>query len=288
MAVGWHGRGGAVTASVLAGAVGMTLLTVTGCAEGGATDHEGKPHGTRPDAASVKRAADTLTRFGTARTRTSMETASGGTRVTIEGRGSFDFVRRKGRLRVELPSGADGARPGEHRPVTELIAPGALYMKNRGAGVPHDKWVRVETATLPDGNLVTGGATDPVSAAELLRGARHIVYEGVTELKGERVWHFSGVVNMEAAAAAAPPHARRQLRAAEKGFSGNEVPFDAYLDGEQRLRKVQHRFTFAGGPTDEGEGIAVISTTRLDGFGTRVRVVMPASRDIYAGRIATP
>lgn len=288
MAVGWHGRGGAVTGAVVAGAVGMTLLTVAGCSEGGPVANDGKPTGQRPDATAVKRAADTLARAGTSRTRTSMEMASGGTRVTIEGKGAFDFVRRTGRIRVALPSGADGARPGEHRPVTELIAPGALYMKNRGAGVPPDKWVRVETDSLSDGNLVTGGATDPVSAAELLRGARRIAYEGVTELDGERVWHFSGAVDMEAAAEAAPPHARRQLRAAEKGFSGNEVPFDAYLDGQQRLRKVQHRFTFAGGPKGGGEGIAVTSTTSLDGFGTRVRVVMPASRDIYAGRIATP
>ncbi|MDJ1138362.1 hypothetical protein [Streptomyces iconiensis] len=288
MAVRWHGRGGAVAASVLAGAVGMTLLTVTGCSEGGAAANDGKPDKARPDAASVRRAADTLRRAGSSRVRTSMETTSGGTRVTIEGRGSFDFVRRTGKLRVALPRGAEGARPGERRPVTELIAPGALYMKNRGAGVPPDKWVRVATSALPDGNLVTGGATDPVSAAELLRGARHIVYEGVTELRGERVWHFSGVVDMEAAAVAAPPHAQRQLRAAEKGFSGNGVPFDAYLDGQGRLRKVQHRFTFAAGPTRGDEGVAVLSTTVLDAFGTRVRVVMPASRDIYAGRIATP
>lgn len=84
------------------------------------------------------------------------------------------------------------------------------------------------------------------------------------------------------------------MRAAEKGFSGHRVPFDVYLDGQGRLRKVQHRFTFAGssagstGSAEEGEGIAVTSTTSLDRFGTRVRVVMPEPRDIYAGKIAAP
>jgi uncharacterized protein len=36
---------------------------------------------------------------------------------------------------------------GEQRPITELLAPGALFMKNRGAGVPPDKWVRIDTGT---------------------------------------------------------------------------------------------------------------------------------------------
>ncbi|GAA2105253.1 lipoprotein [Streptomyces albiaxialis] len=282
MAVRWHGLGGAVAASAL---VSVTLFTATGCAEGGAAaDDPVPPGGSRPGASAVRQAADTLYRAGTSRVRTSMEMDSGGTRVTVEGTGGFDYTRRSGRLVVSLPQGASGARPGERRPVTELIAPGALYMKNRGEGVPADKWVRVETATLPDGNLVTGGATDPVSAAELLRGARKIRYEGRQELDGVPVWHYSGSVDIEAAAVAAPPYARRQLKAAEKGFSGHEVPFDAYLDGQARLRKVQHRFTFASA----GGGIDVASTTRLHGFGAPVRVVMPPSRDIYAGKIALP
>lgn len=291
MTVQWHGRSGAVAASVLAGSLGVTLFTATGCTEpGAAVDDTAPAAGPRPAAAAVREAADTLERAGTSRVRTSMQTASGGTRVTIEGTGAFDYAQRAGRLKVVLPQGSSGARAGERRPVTELIAPGALFMKNRGAGVPADKWVRVETETLPDGNLVTGGATDPVSAAELLRGARKIKYEGVNELDGEQAWHFSGSVDIDAAAAVAPPHAHRQLKAAEKGFSGNAVPFDAFLDGQGRLRKIQHRFTFASGPEGGGEGaggdIAVVSTTRLYDFGTPVKVVMPEESDIYAGKIA--
>ncbi len=65
-----------------------------------------------------------------------------------------------------------------HRPITELLTPGALYMKNRGAGVPDGKWVRIDTTALKDGNLVTGGVTDPMAAAELLRGASDVTYAG--------------------------------------------------------------------------------------------------------------
>ena len=107
---------------------------------------------------------------GSSKARTSMEMATGGTRVTIRGEGVYDYRERLGRLKVLLPQDPAGA--SEHRPITELLAPGALFMKNRGAGVPADKWVRVDTATLSDGNLVTGGATDPFAAAEVLRGTQ--------------------------------------------------------------------------------------------------------------------
>ncbi|RCG18162.1 hypothetical protein DQ392_16060 [Streptomyces reniochalinae] len=296
-----------MSSPVLVAAMGTALAAValTGCSGDGAVATGGPPTAARPSGpggSAVVRAAEALTRAGSARVRTAMEMASGGTRVTIEGSGLFDLSRATGRLRVTLPPGADGARPGERRPVTELITPDALYMKNR-AGVPADKWVRVATAGLPDGNLVTGGATDPITAAQLLRGARRIASEGATELDGERVWHYSGLVDIERAADAAPPRARHRLRAAEKGFSGRTVPFDAYLDAQGRLRKVQHRFSFttdAAGkdpvgaePTGSAEpsvapamDLTVSSTTRLGDFGVEARIAMPEAGDIWAGKIA--
>lgn len=138
-----------------------------------------------PDAGeAVRGAADALTRAGSARARTAMEMATGGTRVTIRGEGGVDFRNRLGQLLVMLP--ADVTGKAGHRPITELLAPGALYMKNRGAGVPADKWVRVDTASLADGNLVTGGATDPMAAAELLRGAQDVTYVGRPSSRGPR------------------------------------------------------------------------------------------------------
>ncbi|MER7414674.1 hypothetical protein [Streptomyces cacaoi] len=294
-----RGRGAGASREAVAvrvcamGAIGAALLAVTGCTSQSPAAGDGRRPGERPRAADVERAAETLRRAGSSRALTSMEVESGGTRLTIEGTGVFDLARGTGRLRVTLPPGAGGARPGERRPVPELLAPGALYMKNRGAGVPADKWVRVDTTTLPDGNLVTGGATDPLSAAELLGGARRIRYEGTTALDGVRVWRFTGVVDMEAAAVAAgSTQVRRQLRAAEKGFSGAGVPFDAYFDERGRLRKVQHRFTVAAAPAGSGNeargGVEVLSTTRLHGFGARADISFPEPGDIYAGKIALP
>ncbi|MFE9040094.1 hypothetical protein ACFY9F_30600 [Streptomyces sp. NPDC012421] len=264
-----RGLGGgalAVTASLVAAAV-------TGC--GAAEDPEPRPD----PAGAVRGAADALARAGTAKASTAMEMAAGGTRVTIRGEGGYDFRRRTGHLQVVLPK--DAAGTSAHRPITELLTPGALYMKNRGAGVPADKWVRVDTTTLDDGNLVTGGATDPGAAAELLRGARDVTYVGETELAGVKVRHYRGVSDLGAAAKAAAPQLRGALAAAAKGFATDVVPFDAYLDGAGRLRKVRHRFSFG----NQGRTVAVSSTTLLYGFGARVVVTLPDGRDIYAGKV---
>ncbi|MFJ9420431.1 hypothetical protein ACIRPT_40720 [Streptomyces sp. NPDC101227] len=275
-------RGGAVAMAVVCGTGLAVGLLATGCSPDGAAADDQAPRG-RAAASEVQRSADALVRAGSARVRTAMETASGGTRVAIRGTGAYDFRANSGLLRVLLPDPAD--RPGEgHQPITEILAPGALFMKNRGAGVPADKWVRVATASLADGNLVTGGATDPLAAAELLRGARDVTYQGEERLGGVRVRHYRGATDIAVAARAASGRSRPALVAAQKGFTTDVVPFDAYLDRAGRLRKVRQRFQFANGVP---RGAAVTSTTELYGFGAKAAVRMPQGRDIYAGKIAS-
>ncbi|MFF1394775.1 hypothetical protein ACFVZD_13275 [Streptomyces sp. NPDC058287] len=279
-----HGR--AARAVAAAAAVGLMGLA-TGC-----SDAEADNESPAESAAAVHDAADRLVREGSSKARTSMEMASGGTRVTIRGEGVYDYRARVGQLKVVLPQDPSGAE--EHRPITELLAPGALYMKNRGAGVPADKWVRVDTATMSDGNLVTGGATDPLAAAELLRGARKVTYMGESELAGTMVRHYRGTVDMAAAARAASPASRQSLAAAAKGFAKDQVPFDVYLDDEGRIRKVRHRFSFVNtkvtaavkGKGGKREVVDVASTTLLDDFGISANIELPDTKDIFAGKIA--
>lgn len=228
---------------------------------------------------AVRQAADVLSMARSAKIVTSMTMASGGTRVTIRGQGGFDFGRRTGRLRVVLPQDAAGAE--EHRPITEVLTAAAVYMKNRGANVPADQWVRVETGTLPDGNLVTNGATDPLVAAELLRGAHGVRYVGREDLGGTTVRHYAGVADLRVAARSAPADIRQALVAAAKAFTGSSVPFDAYLDDRGRLRKVRHRFDFA----NKRHAVEVASTTLLYGFGTPVKAGLPPADQIYAGTV---
>ncbi|WP_405408942.1 hypothetical protein [Streptomyces decoyicus] len=280
-------RGGGAAAVAVACGTGLAVgLLTTGCSPDGAAADDQEPSGRAAAAAAaeVRNSAAALLRAGSARVLTSMETVSGGTRVAIRGRGGYDFATSTGWLRVVLPDPAGKPRGG-HQPITEILAPGALFMKNRGAGVPADKWVRVDTASLSDGNLVTGGATDPLAAAELLRGARGVTYQGEERLDGVMVRHYRGTTDIGTAAGAASPHTRPALVAAEQGFTTDAVPFDAYLDEDGRLRKVRQWFRFANGAP---KGASVTSTTELSEFGTKVAVQLPDEQDIYAGKIASP
>ncbi|WP_105974064.1 hypothetical protein [Streptomyces geranii] len=278
----WRAGGAVGRAAVTTG----LLICATGCTGGGEAalgDPATADARPRTDAVRVlHRAAGTLVDAGTSRTTTSMEMATGGTRVTIRGEGVYDYGKQLGRLTVMLPQDPAGASP--HRPITELLAPGALFMKNRGAGVPADKWVRVDTATLSDGNLVTGGATDPFAAAEVLRGTREATYVGRTRVAGTEVRHYRGTADLAEASKNASPGNRGPLGAAAKGFATAEVPFEAYLDDEGRIRKLLHRFSFVNG--QHKSTVAVASTTLLYDFGAPVLVRLPRPADIYAGRIA--
>ncbi|MCT7354365.1 hypothetical protein N4P33_19725 [Streptomyces sp. 15-116A] len=264
---------------VAIGVVGCLWAASSGCAPSGAVTG-GPPAGDPVE--TVARAADALVDARSSKARTSMEMATGGTRVTIRGEGVYDFGKRVGRLKVVLPE--DPAGDTARRPITELLAPGALYMKNRGAGVPADKWVRVDTATLSDGNLVTGGVTDPLAAAEVLRGTRTATFVERTEVAGVAVRHYRGTADLAVAARGASEANRGPLRAAAKGFATAEVPFDVYLDDQGRIRKIRHRFSFVNGQQDRP--VAVASTTLLYDFGAPADVRLPEAQDIYAGRIA--
>ncbi|MEU1120883.1 MULTISPECIES: hypothetical protein [unclassified Streptomyces] len=270
-----HRRTGAADAVVVAAVTAVGLMAVaTGCSGSGAV---ADGSGAVDPGDVVRKSADSLVRAGSSKANTSMEMASGGTRVTIRGTGVYDFGRQLGRFEVVLPR--DPAGKAEHRPITELMSDGALYMKNRGAGVPADKWVRIETRSLSDGNLVTGGATDPLAAAELLRGARKVGFVGEERLGGTEVRHYRGVVDLRAAARAASAGQRGALgAAARKGFSKGSVPFDVYLDDRGRVRKVRQRFAVSD--------VNVASTTLLYDFGVDVKVRLPAEEDIFAGKIA--
>ncbi|GAA3138842.1 hypothetical protein [Streptomyces echinatus] len=273
-----HRRAGRTVA-----AVGILLGLGTGaagCSGSGAAAEDVK--GGIDPVTALHRAADALRGAGGSKATTSMEMATGGTRVTIRGRGVYDYRHRLGRLTVMLPEDPAGA--AEHRPITELLAPGALFMKNRGAGVPADKWVRVDTATLSDGNLVTGGATDPYVAAEVLRGTRDAAFVERTEVAGTPVRHYRGTADLGRAARYASAGNRASLAAAARGFAAAEVPFDAYLDDQGRIRKLRQRFSFVNG--HEKTSVAVASTLLLYAFGTPVDIRLPAPADIYAGRIA--
>lgn len=274
---GATGRGAvvAVVAALAAGLAGCVAGGGTGPAAGYADHLSGDP------LTAVRSAADITGRAGSVRARTTLTTRTPGKQVTFHGTGAYDYVSRVGEVRVVMPAGA--ASKGV---MTEIVAPGTVYLLNSGAKVPAGTWVRLDVRQLPDGNLVSSGATDPATAAGALRGALAARLVGTEWSQGVRLGHYRGVLDLAKAATATGGTAGRGLRMAYRTFTEKRVPYDVWLDTHGRIHKVREVFTFASEPgsRDPGRQVHVTSTTRLADFGAPVTVARPKESDVYSVR----
>ncbi|MFJ9953199.1 hypothetical protein [Kitasatospora sp. NPDC091207] len=273
--------GAAVLAAALAGLAGLA-----GCSGGAA--EPGDSADRKPGAAdrlsadpvtAVRNAADITGRTGSARTSTELVTESAEKKAVFTGTGGYDYVKRIGRLEVAVPPGA--ATTGK---IVEVVLPGTVYLQNSGAKVPEGKWVKLDVRQLPDGNLVSGGATDPASAAGALRGAQKADLVGTETVDGVPLKHYRGTLDLTKAADATGGRGGDGLRMGAQTFTAKDVPYDAWLDEQGRLHKVVEVFTFAGvaGSKEAKDQVKVTSTTALSDFGKPVEAAEPPAADIYA------
>lgn len=286
------------TGGLSATVIGLACVAVlAGCA-GGGRDGDGPARLSMDGAAdrssdriamepgtAVRSVAEVLGRAGSSRVRTLMEVREASGPALIHGTGMFDYRKRLGLLKVTLPAVAPNANAG---PITELVTPGVLYMRNRDPRVPKGAWVRVTTAELTDGNLVINGATDPVLCAELLRGAEQVAMVGSQMVDGVRVRHLRGRADLVAAADRASGVSSTALHAGARSFTVTKVPFDAFLDDQGRLRKVRQEFTFRSVSSTRKipDEVKVISTTELYDFGRKVEIAAPEHTDVYDVKIS--
>lgn len=208
--------------------------------------------------------------------------------VTMHGTGAFDFGKQMGTLDVAVANGG----------VQEVLTPPALYMRTAAApnaATSAKGWQKVDAAKSSDGNLLSGGATDPALVLAMLAGTRPgVQFVGQDQVRGVPVAHYRGTLDLQQAAKAADPAgvrpadaavARRALATAARAFTSSQVPFDAYLDEQGRLRRFVGVFSFAV-PGPAKSVVQVSSATELFGFGTPVTVTVPAVAPPAAGTSA--
>lgn len=270
--------GAAVLAAVLAGLAGCSGATAD---SGGSADQKaGASDRLSADpVTAVRSAADITGRTGSAHAATELITESAEKKAVFTGTGGYDYVKRIGRLEVAVPPGA--ATTGK---IVEVVLPGTVYLQNSGAKVPEGKWVKLDVRQLPDGNLVSGGATDPASAAGALRGAQKADLVGTETADGVPLKHYRGTLDLTKAADATGGRGGDGLRMGAQTFTAKDVPYDAWLDEQGRLHKVVEVFTFAGvaGSKEAKDQVKVTSTTTLSDFGKPVEAAEPPAADIYA------
>lgn len=276
---------GASVGAVLAVAGITTALGVAG-ADGSA----GKPVNLRATPAAAMREAEAATaKAGTAQVDTVVTMATpavpahGRTpaqparTTTMHGTGLFDFGKEIGRVDLSMASGG----------LQEVLTPATLYLRSSDespdGSLSGRGWERIDIGRLGDGNLVSGGSTDPAMAVALLGGATPDVrYVGPDTVRGTAVAHYEGTLDLVDAASAAPAAGGDARAAADKtaldhaarAFVTTRVPFDAYLDAQGRLRRFVARFQFVM-PNTTNAVAQVTSATELYGFGVPVTESVP-------------
>ena len=233
---------------------------------------------------AVRSAADITGRSGYVQDTTTMQTVSATNRMVLHGTAQYDYITRLGRMVITIPPGE-----GTTGKLTEVFAPGEVYMQNSGAkGVPAGEYVEVSTQELADGNLVSSGATDPASASDALRGAQTAAVLGRTTVDGVVLTHYQGTLDLAQAAAAAGGGAGTGLSLAAKTFTVKKVPYQVWLDQQGRIHQIVEVFTFSKvpGSTAAKDQVVVTSTSQFADYGTPVTVSLPASKEIYGGSTA--
>ncbi|WP_101381706.1 MULTISPECIES: hypothetical protein [Kitasatospora] len=268
-----------------AAAAALLAAVLTGCGGGSAGSSDAGASGS-PVAdkladdplTAVRNAPDITGHTGSVQAATQLTTVSGSKKASFTGGGPYDYVKRIGRLEVQVPPGA-----ATHGPVVEIYEPGLIFLQNSGAkGVAPGKWVRLDVRQLADGNLISNGATDPATAAAALRGAQQAAVAGDETVDGIPLKHYKGTLDLAKAADAAGGQAGYGLRMAAATFTVKEVPFEAWLDAQGRLHRMIESFTFAGvaGSKDPKDQVQVTSTVALSDYGTAVSVSEPAGGDV--------
>jgi hypothetical protein len=150
-----------------------------------------------------------------------------------------------------------------------------------------DGWVRVDPRDLQGTPIAAYGIAtlplqDPSVNLQLLRGATDDVTEvGEEDIDGEATTRYTVVVDVEQAAAQADAGAADQLRALE-GETGT-VDVEVWIDGEDRIRRIQHRSDLDASELiraeDRTEGSIEVTIDLMD-FGTDVTIEEPEEGEI--------
>jgi hypothetical protein len=225
--------------------------------------------------AAVRSAGLASMKIGTADVATSVAMTAQGKTDQFSGTGAFDFASQLGSITLSVPPDVS-----THSTLDEVITPSTLYMRPTGTT---GKWVQVDSDRLADGDLISAGYTSPILAFALLHGAGasggSVTYVGQDRVYDVPVAHYSGTLNLAAAASAAPAPENGALAAASRSFTKQSVPFDVYLNAQgQALRFVAH-FEFPA-PSPARGLVSIVSSTDLYDLGKPVKVSAPAADDV--------
>ena len=245
-------------------AVGLAVA-VTGCGSGGSD----KPDRLAPRAA-IAAALEQSEQVTSSRFSVTSTTTFGEQNVAFGAEGVFDYASTTGELTLTLPGGG-----GELR---QRVLADSLYLE-----LPTEPGVFYELELSELVGTSLAGASDPTSGLQALQGAGDDVTEvGREEVRGEQTTHYRGTLDVQKSLEALQGPLRDVLEQALAGGQVDDVPFDAYVDDEGRLRRLDQTLTIDN-PQMAGQSIEVTTELELYDFGVDVQVQKPPADKVRDG-----
>lgn len=251
--------------------VGAALaLLLAACGGSGGAGGSGEARDTLTPQAAVAAAvaqAEELTSSRFALTSTSLV---GGQEIAFSGEGAIDYEAMAGEMTFALPGGA-----GE---LKQRLLGDKLYLQ-----LPDKPEVFFELAVSDLVDTSLAGSTDPTAGLQALRGANDDVTEvGRDTVRDAETTHYRGTLDMTKALEVVKGPLRDLLQSTIDTGDLEDAPFDAWIDDEGRLRKMEQTLTLES-PQLPGQPIEVQTSYELYDFGVEVDVQAPPADQIQDG-----
>lgn len=232
-------------------------------------------------AALVRRAPDETLKAGSAKLSLKVDFSAAGTSGTITGDGAVDL--KSGRADVTLDVGSAGAALGVTT-AEAILDKGGIYLKLPPSVLTGNKpWIKLNLGGLANqagvsvGSLGQLQSADPSQAIQFLRGATSNMDKVGTEtLRGDKVDHYRGRLDLKQAADAAPDDAKLTLNQTIAALGRSTLPADVWLDSQGRMRKLG----FTVDPDGTGPGSSGTVELELYDFGTPANVAVPPDNQV--------
>ena len=254
----------------------LALTACSGDAEPGIAPSSGQGVPDSVAVEAVKAAGRQSTGGGSSKFVLTSTTAIGGRDVTFAGQGAFDHAADKGQLSFAVP-GADGSSDGGGRIEERIIGPD-LYLT---LPLQPGTFYKLKIADVVGTSL--GASTDPTAALSALQGVVEVRKVGQGQVRGATATHYEGTYDVQAAIAAATGANQALLRATLGAASPDKIPFDAYLDGEDRLVRFEQELALPATSRTGGQALTSRTVLELFDFGTVVDVVAPPPASVRDG-----
>ena len=237
----------------------ILALALTGCAKSGAET------GALTPAQAVRAAANTASDTSS-RMDLITKTKVAGQDVELNGTGVFDYA--KGAQVGEFTMSVAGQK------VSERIVGGVMYLQLTG----QPGFYRLPLIELAGTSF--GQSSNPASSAQLLEAMGDDTKKVGTEtLHGAKTTHYKGAISTAKAKELANGDLAK--KSVQKLIDGGvtEIPADAYVDDQGRLRRLVENFTL----TIKGTQANVSTQLDIYDFGVAVHVQQPPADQVKDG-----